>query len=51
MHPVPSGPWFNEIAYFLGPAYLRNAFTTGTGRIAAPEQAVCAGNFRLGIFD
>jgi SAM-dependent methyltransferase len=28
--PVPSGPWFNEIAAFLGPAYLRNAFTKGT---------------------
>jgi SAM-dependent methyltransferase len=26
----PSGPWFNEIAAFLGPAYLRNAFTKGT---------------------
>ena len=30
MPPVPSGPWFNEIAEFLGPAYLRNAFTKGT---------------------
>src|SRR5919106_225492 len=30
MPPVPSGPWFNEIARFLGPAYLRNAFTKGT---------------------
>jgi SAM-dependent methyltransferase len=28
--PVPSGPWFNEIAAHLGPAYLRNAFTKGT---------------------
>jgi SAM-dependent methyltransferase len=28
--PVPSGAWFNEIAGFLGPAYLRNAFTKGT---------------------
>jgi SAM-dependent methyltransferase len=27
---VPSGPWFNEVARFLGPAYLRNAFTKGT---------------------
>jgi SAM-dependent methyltransferase len=26
----PPGPWFNEIAAFLGPAYLRNAFTKGT---------------------
>jgi SAM-dependent methyltransferase len=30
MPPVPSGPWFNEIAAHLGPAYLRNAFTKGT---------------------
>jgi SAM-dependent methyltransferase len=30
MPPVPSGPWFNPIAEFLGPAYLRNAFTKGT---------------------
>jgi len=30
MSPVPSGPWFNEVARFLGPAYLRNAFTKGT---------------------
>ena len=29
-HPAPSGPWFNEVAEFLGPAYLRNAFTKGT---------------------
>jgi SAM-dependent methyltransferase len=28
--PAPSGPWFNEIAAHLGPAYLRNAFTKGT---------------------
>ena len=28
--PPPSGPWFNEIATFLGPAYLKNAFTMGT---------------------
>jgi SAM-dependent methyltransferase len=26
----PRGAWFNEIAAFLGPAYLRNAFTKGT---------------------
>jgi 2-polyprenyl-3-methyl-5-hydroxy-6-metoxy-1,4-benzoquinol methylase len=26
----PSRDWFNEIAAFLGPAYLRNAFTKGT---------------------
>lgn len=26
----PKGPWFDEIAAFLGPAYLRNAFTKGT---------------------
>jgi SAM-dependent methyltransferase len=30
--PSPSGPWFNPIAEFLGPAYLRNAFTKGTGQ-------------------
>lgn len=30
MPPVPQGPWFDEIAAFLGPAYLRNAFTYGT---------------------
>ena len=30
MPPVPSGPWFDEVAAFLGPAYLRNAFTKGT---------------------
>jgi len=27
---VPSGPWFNPVAEFLGRAYLRNAFTMGT---------------------
>jgi SAM-dependent methyltransferase len=27
---TPSGAWFNPIAEFLGPAYLRNAFTMGT---------------------
>ena len=27
---APGGSWFNEIAAFLGPAYLRNAFTKGT---------------------
>jgi SAM-dependent methyltransferase len=27
---APERPWFNEIARFLGPAYLRNAFTKGT---------------------
>jgi SAM-dependent methyltransferase len=26
----PDGPWFNEVAEFLGAAYLRNAFTKGT---------------------
>jgi SAM-dependent methyltransferase len=26
----PEGPWFNEVAHFLGTAYLRNAFTKGT---------------------
>jgi SAM-dependent methyltransferase len=28
--PVPDAPWFNEVAAYLGPAYLRNAFTKGT---------------------
>lgn len=28
--PAPPGPWFNELAAFMGPAYLRNAFTYGT---------------------
>ncbi len=27
---TPSGPWFNALASYLGPAYLRNAFTYGT---------------------
>ena len=27
---VPSGYWFGPLARFLGPAYLRNAFTKGT---------------------
>jgi SAM-dependent methyltransferase len=27
---APEGAWFNEVAKFLGPAYLRNAFTRGT---------------------
>jgi SAM-dependent methyltransferase len=26
----PEGAWFNPVARFLGPAYLRNAFTRGT---------------------
>ncbi len=26
----PDGPWFNEVAEFLGSAYLRNSFTKGT---------------------
>jgi SAM-dependent methyltransferase len=28
--PPPAGPWFNELAAFVGPAYLKNAFTKGT---------------------
>lgn len=28
--PVPSDYWFGPLARFLGPAYLRNAFTKGT---------------------
>jgi SAM-dependent methyltransferase len=35
MPPVPSGPWFNKTARFLGPAYLRNAFTKGTAQEVA----------------
>jgi SAM-dependent methyltransferase len=31
----PDGPWFNDVAKFLGPAYLRNAFTKGTGQEVA----------------
>ncbi len=27
---TPSGSWFNALASYLGPAYLRNAFTYGT---------------------
>jgi SAM-dependent methyltransferase len=30
MPPVPEEAWFDELARFLGPAYLRNAFTKGT---------------------
>lgn len=30
MKKPPDGPWFNEVADFLGRAYLRNAFTKGT---------------------
>jgi 2-polyprenyl-3-methyl-5-hydroxy-6-metoxy-1,4-benzoquinol methylase len=30
MPPAPEHAWFNELAAFLGPAYLRNAFTKGT---------------------
>jgi Methyltransferase domain len=30
MPAAPSGPWFNAVARYLGPAYLRNAFTKGT---------------------
>lgn len=29
---VPTQNWFNDIAAFLGPAYLRNAFTKGTAQ-------------------
>lgn len=31
----PDGPWFNEVASFLGPAYLKNAFTKGTEQESA----------------
>ena len=30
MQTAPDEPWFNELARFLGSAYLRNAFTKGT---------------------
>jgi SAM-dependent methyltransferase len=30
MREPPSDAWFDEVARFLGPAYLRNAFTKGT---------------------
>src|SRR5207244_12344322 len=30
MPPPPDDGWFDELAEFLGPAYLRNAFTYGT---------------------
>ena len=30
MESYPDGPWFNEVADFLGTAYLRNSFTKGT---------------------
>ena len=30
--PAPDSPWFNPLAEFLGPAYLRNAFTMGTAQ-------------------
>jgi SAM-dependent methyltransferase len=33
--PAPESPWFNPIAEFLGPAYLRNAFTLGTDQEVA----------------
>jgi SAM-dependent methyltransferase len=35
MPPVPDGAWFNPVAEFLGPAYLRNAFTKGTDQEVA----------------
>jgi SAM-dependent methyltransferase len=30
VRPEPGPAWFNDVARFLGPAYLRNAFTKGT---------------------
>jgi SAM-dependent methyltransferase len=30
MERPPQGAWFNEVAAYLGPAYLKNAFTMGT---------------------
>jgi SAM-dependent methyltransferase len=43
MPPVPEVPWFDELARFLGTAYLRNAFTYGT------EQEVAFLVQRLGL--
>ena len=33
--PGPDTGWFNDIAAFLGPAYLKNAFTKGTDQEVA----------------
>ncbi|MGQ0824367.1 MAG: hypothetical protein ACT4OX_04915 [Actinomycetota bacterium] len=33
--PAPDEPWFRALARFLGPAYLRNAFTMGTAQEVA----------------
>ena len=33
--PAPDEPWFDELAEFLGTAYLRNAFTKGTDQEVA----------------
>jgi 2-polyprenyl-3-methyl-5-hydroxy-6-metoxy-1,4-benzoquinol methylase len=41
---APAPGWFNEIAAFLGPAYLRNAFTMGTEQ----EVAFLVGTLGLG---
>jgi hypothetical protein len=35
---APTGAWFNPIAEFLGPAYLRNAFTTKTDDLRSITQ-------------
>jgi SAM-dependent methyltransferase len=42
--PGPEGAWFNPVAEFLGPAYLRNAFTRGTEQ----EVAFLVGALGLG---
>jgi hypothetical protein len=32
--------WFNDVARFLGPAYLRNAFTTGSAQRARTRTGI-----------
>jgi hypothetical protein len=44
MPPVPPGPWFNKLARFLGPAYLRNAFTKRGGYKEVPTIATLPGD-------
>jgi hypothetical protein len=41
MPPVPDEHWFNPPAAFVGDAYLRNAFTTGSVRKIAPKRPIC----------
>jgi hypothetical protein len=35
---APGGAWFNPIAAFLGPAYLRNAFVTRSSSCSPTTQ-------------